>query len=187
MLKDSRLIHTINNPNQVELWGLESDWQTHFWYLPGVLSGLVLNVNFTHVFSKAKYPFTVVEHSPVFPFPTIYVDSTYEDKLINQPDNIVNLSLGWDYKGFSILGSAIYQSAIFNSTNFHNELRTEKKEYLRLDVAAKQELPWYNIEVFMNLNNLNGANDTYILRGNGFESTDESYGLTAQLGFRVNL
>ena len=98
----------------------------------------------------------------------LYIDSTYEDKLINQPDNIVNVSLGWDYKGFSILVSAIYQSAIFNNTNFHNELRTDKKEYLRLDLAAKQKLPWYNIEVFLNLNNLNGANDTYIIRGNGF-------------------
>ena len=168
----------INNPNRVDLWGLESDWQTHFWYLPGVLSGLVLNV---------KYPITFTRHSNVFPFPTYYVDSTYEDKLINQPDNIVNVSLGWDYEGFSILGSAIYQSTIFNSTDFHPELRTEKKEYLRFDLAAKQELPWYGIEVFLNLNNLNGANDTYILRGNGFEYTDESYGLTAQLGFRINV
>jgi len=175
----------INNPNRVDLWGLESDWQTHFWYLPGVLSGLVLNVNFTHVFSKAVYPLTVVTHPT--PLKTVYVDSSYEDKLINQPDNIVNVSLGWDYEGFSILGSMIYQSTIFNSTNFHPELRSEKKEYLRLDIAAKQELPWYNIEVFLNLNNLNGANDTYLLRGNGFESTDESYGLTAQLGFRVNV
>ncbi len=39
----------------------------------------------------------------------------------------------------------------------------------------------------MNLNNLNGANDTNILRGNGFDDSVESYGLTAQLGFRVNL
>ena len=185
MLKDTRLIQYINNPNRVELWGLESDWQTHFWYLPGVLSGLVLNVNYTHVFSKAQYPFTVVTHPT--PLKTVYVDSTYEDKLINQPDNIVNVSLGWDYKGFSILGSMIYQSAIFNSTNFHDQLRTDKKEYLRLDLAAKQKLPWYGIEVFMNINNLNGANDTYIVRGNGFNDTDESYGLTAQLGFRVNL
>ncbi len=57
-----------NNPNRVDLWGIESDWQTHFWYLPGVLSGLVLNVNYTHVFSKAKYPFTVVEHYRYFLF-----------------------------------------------------------------------------------------------------------------------
>ena len=97
----------------------------------------------------------------------------------------MNVSLGWDYQGFSILGSAIYQSSIFNSTNFWNALRTDKKEYLRLDIVAKQKLPWYNVEVFLNLNNLNGANDTYIIRGNNYES-DESYGLTAQLGIRVN-
>ena len=175
----------INNPNRVELWGIESDWQTHFWYLPGVLSGLVLNVNFTHVFSKAEYPLTVVTHPT--PLKTVYVDSSYEDKLINQPDNIVNVSLGWDYKGFSILGSMIYQSGIFNSTAFYNALRTDKAAYTRFDLAAKQLLPWYGIEVFMNINNLNGANDTFIERGNGFNNSDESYGLTAQMGFRVNL
>jgi TonB-dependent receptor len=176
-----------NNPNMVELWGIESDWQTHFWYLPGVLSGLVLNVNYTHVFSKAEYPLTVVGNTGYPLFQPIYTDTTYEDKLINQPDNIVNVSLGWDYQGFSILGSLIYQSAIFNSTNFWNALRTDKKAYTRIDLAARQKLPWYGIEVFMNINNLNGANDTYIVRGNGFNDTNESYGLTAQLGFRVNV
>ena len=153
--------------------------------MPGVLSGLVLNVNFTHVFSKAEYPLTVVTHPT--PLKTVYVDSSYEDKLINQPDNIVNVSLGWDYKGFSILGSMIYQSGIFNSTAFYNALRTDKAAYTRFDLAAKQLLPWYGIEVFMNINNLNGANDTFIERGNGFNNSDESYGLTAQMGFRVNL
>jgi len=175
-----------NNPNQVELWGIESDWQTHFWYLPGVLSGLVLNVNYTHVFSEAKYPLTVVGNSGPPLFQTTYTDTTYTDRLINQPDDIVNVSLGYDYKGFSVLVSAIYQSAIFNSTNFWNGLRTDKAEYLRWDVVARQKLPWYNIEMFMNLNNLNGEKDTYLVRGNNFRRTDESYGLTAQLGFRVN-
>ncbi|MBN1780332.1 carboxypeptidase-like regulatory domain-containing protein [bacterium] len=174
-----------NNPHRVELWGLESDWQTHFWYLPGVLSGLVLNVNYTHVFSEAKYPHTIVGNSG-FPFfqPT-YTDTLYTDRLINQPDDIVNVSLGFDYKGFSVLVSTIYQSAIFNSTNFWNALRTDKEEYLRWDIVAKQKLPFYDMEVFLNLNNLNGANDTFIVRGNGFRDTDESYGLTGELGFRM--
>ena len=62
-----------NNPNRVKLWGIESDWQTHFWYLPVILSGLVLNVNYTHVFSKAKYPLTTVEQRPYLLFPTEYI------------------------------------------------------------------------------------------------------------------
>jgi TonB-dependent receptor len=174
-----------NNPNRVELWGIESDWQTHFWYLPGVLSGLVLNVNYTHVFSEAKYPHTIVGNSGFPLFQPTYTDTIYTDRLINQPDDIVNVSLGYDYKGFSILVSTIYQSAIFNSTNFWNGLRTDKKEYLRWDIVVRQKLPWYNMETFLNLNNLNGENDTFIVRGNHFRDIDESYGLTAELGFRV--
>ena len=174
-----------NNPHQVDLWGIESDWQTHFWYLPGPLSGLVLNVNYTHTFSEAKYPHTIVGNSGFPFFQPIYTDTTYTDALINQPDDIVNVSLGFDYKGFSVLVSTIYQSAIFNSTNFWNSLRTDKAEYLRWDIVARQKLPWYNMEMFLNLNNLNGENDTFLVRGNNFRDTDESYGLTAELGFRT--
>ncbi|MCL6100239.1 MAG: hypothetical protein M1391_16885, partial [Bacteroidetes bacterium] len=176
-----------NNPNRVDLYGVEADWQTHFWYLPDPLNGLVLNVNFTHILSKAKYPFTVVEHSKVYPFPVTYVDSTYQDRLIDQPDDIVNLSLGFDYKDFSILASMIYQSSIFNGTNFWNALRTDKSTYVRWDLVANQKLPWYNVEVFLNLNNLNGEPDTYTIRGNGYPYSESSYGLTADFGIRVRL
>jgi TonB-dependent receptor len=176
-----------NNPNRVELWGIETDWQTHFWYLPGVLSGLVLNINYTHTFSDAKYPYTIVGSTGYPNYKPIYTDSTYKDRLIKQPDDIINASLGWDYKGFSALFSMIYQSAIFNSTDYWNALRTDKAEYLRWDIVMKQKLPWYNMEVFMNLNNLNGENDTYVVRGNKFNDTDESYGLTAEIGFRIKL
>ncbi|MFZ6033895.1 MAG: TonB-dependent receptor [Melioribacter sp.] len=175
-----------NNPNTVEVWGIEGEWQTHFWYLPSPLDGLVLNINYTHAFSEAKYPYTIVGNTGFPYFRPTYTDTTYTDRLINQPDDIVNVSLGWDYKDFSILFSMIYQSRIFNSTNYWNALRTDKDKYLRWDVVAKQRLPWYNIEVFLNLNNLNGANDTYLMRGNNFKDTDESYGLRAEMGFRVN-
>ncbi|MCB0747897.1 MAG: hypothetical protein KDC90_10585, partial [Ignavibacteriae bacterium] len=62
----------------------------------------------------------------------------------------------------------------------------DKAEYLRWDIVAKQKLPWYNMEVFLNLNNLNGENDTYLVRGNNFRDTDESYGFTAELGIRTS-
>lgn len=175
-----------NNPNEVKVWGIESEWQTHFWYLPSPLNGLVLNINYTHTFSKAKYPYTIVGNTGFPYFRPTYKDSTYEDRLINQPDDIVNVSLGWDYKDFSILLSMIYQSSIFNSTNYWNALRTDKDKYLRWDIVAKQKLPWYNVELFLNLTNLNGANDTFILRGNNYEDWEESYGLKIDFGFRVN-
>ncbi len=176
-----------NNPNRVDLYGIEAEWQTHFWYLPDPLSGFVLNVNFTHILSKAKYPFTVVSNTGYPYYKPIYIDSTYQDRLIDQPDDIVNLSLGFDYKGFSILGSMIYQSGIFNSTNFWNALRTDKAKYLRWDLVANQTLPWYNMQVFLNVNNLNGEPDTYTIRGNGYPQSESSYGLSADFGIRIKL
>ena len=174
-----------NNPNRVDLWGFEGDWQTHFWYLPKPLNNIVLNINYTHVFSEAEYPFTVVENTGYPYYQSIYIDSTYKDGLIDQPDDIVNVSLGYDFKDFSILFSMIYQSSIFNETDFWNSLRTDKDEYLRWDIAAKQKLPWYNVELFLNLNNINGENDTYIIRGSGFPQSDYSYGLTIDFGARL--
>jgi TonB-dependent receptor len=99
-----------NNPYVVVTWGLEFDWQTHFWYLPNPFKGLILNVNYTHVTSKAEYPYTL--------FKTVgrvqqVIDTSYIDRLISQPNHIVNLSLGYDYKDFSVRVSMLYQADIF--------------------------------------------------------------------------
>lgn len=174
----------INNPNRVDVWGIETEWQTHFWYLPGVLSGLVLNVNYTHIFSEARYPYTVVRKSSVYPYPSTYIDTNYTDRLIQQPKDIVNLSIGFDYAQLSILVSMIYQSDVYNGTNFYNALRSDKDKYTRWDLSVKQGLPWEGLEVYGDLNNLNGAEDSYLIRGSGFPTSTSNYGLMADLGIR---
>jgi TonB-dependent receptor len=174
----------INNPNRVDIWGIESEWQTHFWYLPGPLNGLVMNVNYTHLFSSAKYPYTITIHSLVYPYPTIHLDTTYTDRLIQQPNDIVNLSLGYDYGQFSILASMIYQSEVYNGTDFYNALRSDKAKYLRWDLSVKQGLPWSGLEVYFDLNNLNSEEDIYNVRGSGFPNSESNYDLTADLGVR---
>jgi len=177
----------INNTNRVDVNGIESEWQTHFWYLPAPLNGLVLNVNYTHLFTGANYPYTYYTNSG-FPFyKSIYVDTSYSDRLIDQPNDIVNLSVGYDYNSFSILVSLISQTNIFNSTNFYNSLRSDKNKYLRWDIAGKQGLPWFGLEVFFDINNLNSEEDTYTIRGSGFPNSISDYGLTADLGIRWKL
>ncbi|HEX3073633.1 MAG TPA: TonB-dependent receptor, partial [Ignavibacteriales bacterium] len=89
----------INNPYVVDNYGIELDWQTHFWYLPGPLSGLVFSANFTHIFSKAEYPTFLRGGTNRVP---IWIDTAYTAPLYGQPDNIINLSLGYDYKDFSM-------------------------------------------------------------------------------------
>ncbi len=177
----------INNPNRVDVWGIESEWQTHFWYLPEPLSGLVMNVNYTHIFSEATYPFNNTVHSPVYPYPTVHIDTTYTDRLIQQPNDIVNLSLGYDYKQFSVLISMIYQAEVYNGTNFYNALRSDKAKYARWDFSIKQGLSQSGLELYADVNDLNSEADIYLLRGNGFPNSESNYGLTADLGLRWTL
>lgn len=173
----------INNPHPVNLWGIGLDWQTHFWYLPGFLTGLIMNVNYTHIFSGAQYPFIITKVAG-YPQVTSYIDTTYKARLIDQPSNIVNLSIGYDYKGFSIRTSMIYQQSVFSGTNFWPQLRQYKSTYVRWDLAASQKLPWPGLQVYLDVNNLNGEPDITVVAGTGFPASEQSYGMTADLGFR---
>jgi TonB-dependent receptor len=182
--KTFSLFTYVNNPNKVDVWGIETEWQTHFWYLPAPFDGLVLNVNYTHIFSEATYPYTVTTKSPVYPYSPINVDTTYTDRLIQQPKDIVNLSIGYDYRAFSILASMIYQSEVYNGTAFYNSLRSDKSKYLRWDLSVKQGLPVNGLELFFNLYDLNSESDIYAVRGSGFPTSESNYGLSANLGVR---
>lgn len=173
----------LNDKYRVTDWGIELDWQTHFWYLPSPFSGLILNVNYTHVFSKARYPYvaTVVSGRTI-----TYVDSSYTTRLLYQPDNIANVSLGYDYRGFSIRLSMLYQDNIFSGPNFWPQLRAQTAAYTRWDISAKQDLPWPGIQLYADLTNLNSENDVQVIQAaTGVPQSEQSYGMTALLGLRL--
>ncbi|MDR3626632.1 MAG: TonB-dependent receptor [Ignavibacteriaceae bacterium] len=172
-----------NNPYLNKVYGVELDWQTHFWYLPGVLSGLVFDANYTHTVSKAQYPYLyTVSTGRVLS----YIDTSFSDRLVDQPDDIINLSLGFDYSGFSIRVAMIYQDNIFTSASQWPQLRGYTAAYRRWDISAKQILPWFGIEVYTDLNNINGSNDVKIIQG-GSPSAIEDYGFKSDLGLRIKI
>ncbi len=176
----------INNPNIVDLWGLELDWQTHFWYLPSPLSGLVLSANYTHIFSQAKYPRTTVTTVYYPKFEKIVNDSFYTNRLIYQPNDIANLAVGYDFRGFSARVSMLLQANVFQGENFWPELRVNTAKYMRWDFSVKQDLPWFGIQTFLDINNINSARDVNINQGSSFPQAEQHYGLTADLGLRRN-
>jgi TonB-dependent receptor len=172
----------INDPNRANVWGLEFDWQTHFWYLPQPFNGLVFNINYTHVHSEEKYPYTRVDRVGRV---IHYVDTTFTDRLLYQPNNIVNFSLGYDYEGFSIRVSMLYHDDIFTGPNYWPQLRTQTSAYTRWDLAVKQDLPWYGIQIYGDLNNINGENDVSVIQAGGVPQSQQDYGMTADLGVRI--
>ncbi len=183
----------VNNEEIVDLWGIELDWQTNFWYLPGLLRGMVLNINYTHIFSESTYPRTVTNTEWIvdqWGFPAqkiIYEYSTYRDRLIDQPDDIANVVLGYDLGGLSARLSLLYQTDIFQQTAFLPEMRMSTDDYWRWDFSIKQELPVRGLQVFMNVNNISATHDRTLIRGTGFPTGDEFYGMTLDLGLRYRL
>ncbi len=179
----------INSPYTITLNGVEADWQTHFWYLPGVLSGLVLSINYTHIFSKANYPKTIknVTYDEYGNTKTTVIDTFYTDRLIDQPTDIANLAIGYDYKGFSLRVSMIYHADVFQTPGFISAVRSDGAKYIRWDLSAKQDLPWYSLQVFFNLNNINSEDDIFRNAKTGFLSSQQRYGLEAELGLRFSM
>ncbi len=174
----------INDPNRATDYGFEFDWQTHFWYLPQPFDGLVLSVNYTHVISKEKYPYVNIVRVGRG---ITYVDTAFTDRLLYQPDDIANLSIGYDYQGFSIRVSMIYQSNIFSGPNFWPQLRSTTAAYRRWDISAKQDLPWYGLQLYGDISNVNSEKDVTVIQApTGVPQTEQDYGLTADLGLRVN-
>lgn len=173
---------TVNNPNTIHDYGIELAWETHFWYLPDLLSGLVLSVNYSHIFSKADYPYVRIHNGRTI----TYVDTTFSDRLLYQPDDILNLSLGYDYQAFSLRVSLLYQDDIFTGPSFWPQLRSYTPAYRRWDLSVKQGLPWLGVELYGDIYNMNGAEELSIIQGGGVPVSRQSYGATADLGLRVN-
>ncbi len=123
----------INSPFAVDLYGAEFDWQTHFWYLPEPFSGLILSINYTHIFSQANYPKSIVNvtYDENGNFVKTVLDTSYTTRLLDQPNDILNLAVGFDYGGFSLRMSLLYQDNIFKHPDFWMQNRVNSAKYTR--------------------------------------------------------
>jgi len=175
----------INSPYKAFVRGIETDFQTRFWYLPFPLDGIVLGANYTFVRSQARYPYYDV--SGARGVVTQYTDSTRAGRLVYQPNDIVNAYLGYDYKGFSARVSCVYQGNAVSYVGAYAEADGYTKDYFRIDVSARQKLPWEGVEIYMDANNLNNESNISAQQSIGGFTNEQYYGLTADLGLRITL
>lgn len=194
--------YPINNPNQGSIKGIELSWQTNFWYLPGAFRGLVLDLNYTYMQSAYKVPYIdfIQVHDPNFPdhvpiFIDIPIYATDDTEMPDQPSNIFNARIGYDYRGFSTRLSFRYET--IKQTGF-DQVKDIQNKYIaplfRMDLNVVQNLG-KGFSVFMDIMNLTNAMDIrYVYPYNAskgsydkYRSKLEHYGLTAQLGLRYKL
>jgi TonB-dependent receptor len=184
---NASVFRPLNNPYDATVKGLEFDFQHRLWYAPGFLNNTVLGINYARIKSATRFPFFKTRVIPgTRPPQFALVDSSSSGRLLDQPNHILNAYVGYDYKGFSSRLSLVFQanSARGNGGEFpENDSFT--KDYFRMDFSARQRLPYYNSELFLDVSNLNDRNTSWIQRSTeGFRGID-NYGLTANLGLRV--
>lgn len=166
--------------------GVELDWQTHFWYLPSFLNGLVLNINYTHIKSESYYPFQ--KSVKVGLFGSKLVDTTRSGRLIDQPNDILNLTMGYDIGGFSARLSFLFQDNVLRSADIkQEELDQYTGAYYRWDFTAYQKLPWLEgLQLYLNVNNITDRPDRQFRSVLEKLSDVQYYGRTADLGVRYS-
>ncbi len=189
----------INETNDAYLRGLELSWQTRFWYLPGVLSGLILDLNYTVMSSNEWYPWFGFYTGGTFarPVDTLRYQTT-EGPILNQPKAIYNAVLGWDYKGFSARFSAQLQGNVLEYVDTRFNLQnTYYGDVFLLDVALKQRINSL-LSIYANATNLTNHSDQYYFQHPSYTSgsniypagqlpTDQQlYGWILQLGLSFN-
>lgn len=181
------MIHTaLNNENEAYYQGIEFDFQTNFWWLPSPFDGIVLSLNYTLIDSETEYPTYYIEELMIDPpFPTQVVrDSTRTGRLPNQPDQVANFQIGYDYGGFSARVSFLYQGETLQSLGNVPENDHFTEEYYRVDARVRQQL-FDGFEIFANLNNINNRPDRNFQSAlGGFPTYNQNYGATFDIGVR---
>ncbi len=185
-----QVTETMNHQDPGYVRGLGFEWQTSFWYLPQPLNLFSLNINYSIIRSQIQYPTSrtyttyVIDSTTGRPKATVHnVDSSVTDPLIDQPNDIGNISLGFNYRGFGVWLSFEYTGPLLNGWSYQRELIPYKNRFYRLDLQAVQKLPIEGMEILFDLANINniqegsrivGSQPTYL----------ESYGWTSDLGLR---
>jgi len=186
-MSNASVYRPLNNPNEATVKGIELDFQHNFWYMPTPFNNMVFGINYARIWSEISYPWYDVkvklEGRKRIP---VLVDSSRTWRLIDQPNHILNLYVGYDYKGFSSRLSFLFQD---NSARDFGERYPENDayttEYFRIDFSARQKLPYYNSELFLDISNMNNANTNWIQRSTeGFRGI-QNYGLTLNVGLRI--
>ncbi|MGE5806573.1 MAG: TonB-dependent receptor, partial [Ignavibacteria bacterium] len=130
------------------------EWQTNFWYLPAPFNSLVFSINYTRVWSKMDYHQVNNEtrnvRDPVtgrFRPEYFTTDTIRTGRLLNQGNDILNVALGVDYKGFSGRISFNLQGNVITTVGVRPEEDQFTGNIYKWDFTLKQELPFKGLSI----------------------------------------
>ncbi len=189
--------YPVNNTNQSTIKGFEVDLQSNMDFLP--VKGFVLNMNFTLMESKTKYPEVLVlraanpDFGKVPGAPRVIFlnkDTAYVDRLLSQPTYLANVGLGYDNRKIGLSARL--------SFNFQDDILTKEQRrpdgadregtlaFYRWDFQLNQKIT-KRLTLTANVANIFNQPDQSTRLITGYLTEIEYYGYMAQVGLRFNL
>ena len=188
----------LNNPEKAYIKGIELSWQTNLSYLPGLLKGIVFEINYTLINSITRYP--LLNLVQINADSSVYHYATRSGELVNQPAYKINANIGWDYKGFSIRASYSYQAKTLSSLDSRYSVNDSYVAPVTLaDLMITQKIN-HRFTFKLNLTNiLKQVDNSYtssfkqVVSGTtpttepALPQTSQYYGIRGQIGISYNL
>jgi TonB-dependent receptor len=168
--------------------GLELEWQTNFWYLPFPFNALVLNANYTRQINDGKTPYFIYDTKTISIRPPVF-ETTQTDTFYSthQVRDLVNISLGYDYKGFAGYVSYFYQGRSVQNFDPKEYLNVWTFPYSRVDIKIRQKLPVKGLEFFFDANNITESGDRNYRHSEAYIDYEEFWGRTFNWGLRYRM
>jgi TonB-dependent receptor len=189
------LTRPVNAEGTSTIVGFEVDIQSNFRFLPSPFNGLVISANYTRLKSETLYPISLIRAMDVFPYTSYVIDTVRSGSMPGQVGNLINLSIGYERKGFSARVSMIYQgeSLFIDEEPDMGRLATsigvvpDKDNIVgattRWDLVIKQRIK-QKFEIFLYVNNLANTKEQTFIAGSTKKliTSNYVYGATVDLG-----
>ncbi len=104
--------------------------------------------------------------------------------MVDQPNDILNISVGYDYKDFSIRLAYNFQGKTLSYKSNYVETDGYTHNYSRLDLSVRQKLPIEGLSVQFLLSNITREAEKSYTFTDRYNNSEQYYGMTGSLGIR---
>ncbi len=178
-LRGFELYKPINDQYLTKVKGMEFDWQAGiFRLLPSPFNGIVLDINYTHIWSSTQYPisgFRRVGYSSI-PF-----DTVRGGEMIDQPADILNCSIGYELGNFSGRYSLLFQGKTLRGVGDRPENDSYTANLLRMDLSVNYSIT-PKLKIFYSVNNVTNEPDARFQEIQSYITSQQYYGMTMTFG-----
>jgi len=183
------ITYPLNNPGKSHITGMEIEGQTNFRWLPGnlrALRGFVLSGNISFMKSRSEYQATRFQFTESGQ--RINIDTVFVDRLVKQPSLLANISVGYDYKGFSGRISYSYQDDILDVPQQRMDGYDKESvlAFSRWDLQLKQKIN-KRVSFYFNMTNIFNNADKSIRNVTGYYTAVGYYGMGMNLGVKIDI